>query len=140
MKTGLWRITRHPNYFGDILSWWGFYIIDCTLPGGYWTFYSPLFIFLLIRYVSGVRMLETKKQMKKAEFRVYQMETNALIPWIYKVIEEGEEKDKLLADFQKQIDQEEAEKAAAGEKLAAYLLADEGGEAEDKDDSFFKTV
>jgi len=55
------------------------------------------------------------------------METNALIPWIYKVIEEGEEKDKLLADFQKQIDQEEAEKAAAGEKLAAYLLADEGG-------------
>jgi len=43
-------------------------------------------------------MLETKKQMKKAEFRVYQMETNAMFPWTYKVIE-GEEKEKLLVEF-----------------------------------------
>lgn len=71
IKTGLWRYSRHPNYFGECLSWWGFYIIDCTLPGGCWTFYSPLFLLLLIRYVSGVRMLEKRKQMKKAEFRVY---------------------------------------------------------------------
>jgi len=98
IKSGLWRYTRHPNYFGECLSWWGFYIIDATIPGGYWTFYAPLFILLLIRYVSGVRMLETKKQMKKAEFRVYQMETNAFIPWTYKVIE-GEEKEKLLEEF-----------------------------------------
>jgi len=98
IKTGLWRYSRHPNYFGECLSWWGFYIIDLGIPGGVWTFYSPLFLLLLIRYVSGVRMLEKKKQMKKAEFRVYQLETNAMFPWTYKVIE-GEEKEKLLVEF-----------------------------------------
>jgi steroid 5-alpha reductase family enzyme len=60
IKTGLWRYTRHPNYFGEALSWWGIYIIACGAPEGYWTFWSALFITLLLRYVSGVRMLELK--------------------------------------------------------------------------------
>ena len=61
ITTGLWAKSRHPNYFGECLSWWGFYIIDTTLPGGYWTFYAPLFTLLLIRYVTGARMLEEEK-------------------------------------------------------------------------------
>jgi len=60
IDTGFWRYTRHPNYFGEALSWWGIYIIACGVPYGYWTFWSALFITLLLRYVSGVRMLELK--------------------------------------------------------------------------------
>ena len=66
---GLFRYSRHPNYFGECLLWWGIYIIACG-SGGYLTFYSCLFITLLIRYVSGVAMLE-RKQKKRATFRVY---------------------------------------------------------------------
>jgi steroid 5-alpha reductase family enzyme len=72
LDTGLYRISRHPNYFGECLLWWGIYFIACgqTNSQGYWTFYSALFITFLIRFVSGVKMLEVK-QKKKAGFRVY---------------------------------------------------------------------
>ena len=57
-KRGLWRYTRHPNYFGDALLWWGFYFIAFALPKGYWTFFGPLVMTILLRYVSGVALLE----------------------------------------------------------------------------------
>ena len=77
--TGLWRYTRHPNYFGEALSWWGIYLIACGQPGGVRTVYAPLFITFLLRFLSGVPMLE-KKQKKKAAFRLYMRETNAFFP------------------------------------------------------------
>jgi len=80
-KRGLWRYTRHPNYFGDALLWWGFYFMALNAgPGGYWTFYGPLIMHLLLRYVSGVALLE-RKQSKHPEFAAYAEETNAFIPW-----------------------------------------------------------
>merc|ERR1712087_530602 len=80
-RTGLWRFTRHPNYFGDALLWWGFYLMALSAaPGGYWTFFGPLIMTLLLRYVSGVAMLE-RKQRKHPEFAQYASETNAFIPW-----------------------------------------------------------
>lgn len=80
-KTGLWRYTRHPNYFGDAFLWWGFYFMAlCAAPGGYWMFYGPLIMTLLLRYVSGVALLE-RKQSKHPEFAQYASETNAFIPW-----------------------------------------------------------
>ena len=60
IKWGLWRYTRHPNYFGEAVLWWGIYLIACSIPYGYYTVFSPLFITLLIRYVSGVPFLERK--------------------------------------------------------------------------------
>ena len=57
-KRGLWRYTRHPNYFGDALIWWGFYFMALALPNGYWTFFGPLIMTILLRYVSGVALLE----------------------------------------------------------------------------------
>lgn len=64
ITSGLWRITRHPNYFGECFSWWGIYLMaiggESGKHGGVYTFYSCLFITLLIRYVSGVAMLERK--------------------------------------------------------------------------------
>ena len=79
-KRGLWRYTRHPNYFGDALLWWGFYFMALALPGGYWTFFGPLIMTLLLRFVSGVTLLE-KKQSKHEEWPQYAAETNAFIPW-----------------------------------------------------------
>ena len=59
ITTGTWRYSRHPNYFGEAFLWWGIYILSIG-AGGIYTFYSALFITLLIRYVSGVAMLERK--------------------------------------------------------------------------------
>lgn len=80
-KTGLWRYTRHPNYFGDACLWWGFYFMAlAAAPGGYWTFYGPLVMTLLLRFVSGVALLE-RKQSKHEEFAAYAAQTNAFVPW-----------------------------------------------------------
>ena len=59
-KTGLWRYTRHPNYFGEALLWWGIFCISIAVPKGYLTFFCPLIIHLLLRYLSGVPPLERK--------------------------------------------------------------------------------
>jgi len=57
---GLWRYTRHPNYFGEAVLWWGIWLIACSIKWGWVTVYAPLFISLLIRFVSGVPLLEEK--------------------------------------------------------------------------------
>jgi len=94
-KRGLWRYTRHPNYFGDALLWWGFYFMALAVPGGYWTFFGPLTMTVLLRYVSGVAMLETK-QRKHPEFARYAAETNAFIPWPYKKVDVDDLQEGLL--------------------------------------------
>lgn len=124
ITSGLWRITRHPNYFGECASWWGIYLMACGGTSGEHlgalTFYSCLFITLLIRYVSGVAMLE-RKQKKKAVFRVYCDETSAFIPACYKVIE-GEEREALLVKYQQEIDEEQAAEDAAMEANKVPLI------------------
>ena len=79
-KKGFWRYSRHPNYFGEAVLWFGLYIIGCSEEGGWKNFYSPLLIFLLVRYVSGVPILE-KKQRNHPEFARYAHETNIFMPW-----------------------------------------------------------
>ena len=76
---GIWEILE--GAYGDALLWWGFYFMAlAAAPGGYWTFYGPLVMHLLLRYVSGVALLE-RKQSKHPEFAAYAKETNAFIPW-----------------------------------------------------------
>src|SRR5262249_53126761 len=58
MQSGLWRYTRHPNYFGDALAWWGLYAIAAGTPAGIWTLPSPLLMSFLLLRVSGVPLLE----------------------------------------------------------------------------------
>lgn len=60
LKTGLWRYSRHPNYFGEILIWWGIFVIACGLEYGWITIYSAIFITLCIRLLSGVPFPEEK--------------------------------------------------------------------------------
>ena len=87
MNKGLWRYSRHPNYFGECFSWWGVWLIACSI-GGYGTIYSAVFITLLIRYISGPRFIEDKSLKRKsvekqADFRVYMTETNMMFPMPY---------------------------------------------------------
>jgi steroid 5-alpha reductase family enzyme len=83
MKEGLWRYSRHPNYFGEALFWWGIAII-AYLPNNYaLEVISPLIITILVRYISGVPMLEEKYK-NNAEFKSYAAKTSVFIPWLPK--------------------------------------------------------
>jgi steroid 5-alpha reductase family enzyme len=76
---GVWRYTRHPNYFGDAAQWWGPYLIALA-AGGWWTIFSPaLMTFLLVR-VSGVAMLEKSLIKDKPEYAAYTARTSAFFP------------------------------------------------------------
>lgn len=79
IQTGLWKYSRHPNYFGEILMWWGIYIITIPVANGLYFIVSPLSITLLLVFVSGIPMLE-KKYEGRADFEAYKKRTSALIP------------------------------------------------------------
>jgi len=80
MDRGLWRYTRHPNYFGDFCVWWGIYLI-AVAGGAAWTIASPaLMSFLLIR-VSGVRLLESTITDRRPNYQDYQRRTSPFLPW-----------------------------------------------------------
>jgi steroid 5-alpha reductase family enzyme len=83
ITTGLWRFTRHPNYFGEAVQWWGIFLIALSVPGGAFALASPLAITLLLRFVSGVPMLE-RKYRGRLDFEDYARRTNAFFPWIPK--------------------------------------------------------
>lgn len=77
---GVWRYTRHPNYFGDAAQWWGFFLLALA-AGGAWTLFSPILMSLLLRRVSGVTLLEKTLVETKPGYREYAETTNAFIPW-----------------------------------------------------------
>ncbi|MHA0856571.1 DUF1295 domain-containing protein [Paenibacillus sp. CMAA1364] len=79
MKYGLWKYTRHPNYFGEATMWWGIFIISLSVPKGWTGIYSPIIITLLLLFVSGVPLLE-KKFKKHAEWPLYEKQTSKFIP------------------------------------------------------------
>lgn len=79
MQTGLWRYTRHPNYFGDALLWWGYGMI--ALSAGAWqTLYAPLVMTLLLLRVSGVALLEKGLVQTKPQYAEYIRTTSAFFP------------------------------------------------------------
>jgi steroid 5-alpha reductase family enzyme len=79
MSSGVWRYTRHPNYFGDATQWWGYYLISIS-AGGWWTIFSPILMTFLLTRVSGVALLE-KTMETKPGYLEYKERTNAFIPW-----------------------------------------------------------
>jgi steroid 5-alpha reductase family enzyme len=81
MDRGLWRYTRHPNYFGDALVWWGLFCFAAATPGGWRTIYSPLLMTVLLMRVSGVVLLEKRLNDTKPAYRGYAERTNAFFPW-----------------------------------------------------------
>ncbi|AAR35699.1 DUF1295 domain-containing protein [Geobacter sulfurreducens] len=79
MTGGLWRYTRHPNYFGEVTLWWGIWLIALAVPGGWWTVIGPLAITVLILKVSGIPMLE-KHYEGRPDFEEYKRRTSAFFP------------------------------------------------------------
>ncbi len=81
MNQGLWALSRHPNYFGEVLIWWGLFLISLPLPYGLFTVLSPLLITLLLTKVSGVPMLEKVLAAKGEDFRKYVQATPSFFPF-----------------------------------------------------------
>lgn len=81
MRTGLWAYTRHPNYFGDAVMWWGLGIIALGTPNGFWTLTGPLLMTYLLVKVSGVAMLEKTMKETKPGYKEYVESTSAFFPW-----------------------------------------------------------
>jgi steroid 5-alpha reductase family enzyme len=79
MQTGLWRYSRHPNYFGEVTMWWGIWLMVAQLPFGLVTLISPIAITILIFRVSGIPMLE-KKFAGNPEFEAYKQRTSVFFP------------------------------------------------------------
>lgn len=82
LTTGLWSVSRHPNYFGEALLWWGLSFYTLSLPGGWMTLISPIVMTLLLRYVSGVTMLEDKMK-SHPDWEAYKTKTAPFVPFLY---------------------------------------------------------
>ena len=79
MDRGFWRLTRHPNYFGEFAMWWGFYLI--ALGGGaWWSVVGPLLMSFLLLRVSGVTLLEKDIGERRPQYADYIRRTNAFFP------------------------------------------------------------
>ncbi len=83
MQSGLWKYTRHPNYFGESVMWWGIFIIALNAAYGWTAVISPVVITFLLLKVSGVSLLE-RDYSGSPEYLDYVRRTNAFIPWFPK--------------------------------------------------------
>ncbi len=79
MARGLWAYSRHPNYFGESLQWWGIGLVALAVPGGWVGLIGPAVLTFLLLRVSGVPMLEAKWA-KDKEYRAYVKRTSAFVP------------------------------------------------------------
>lgn len=81
MDRGLWRYSRHPNYFGECCQWWGLFLIALG-AGAWWSILSPLLMTVLLLKVSGVTLLERDIGERRPGYRQYVARTNAFFPWV----------------------------------------------------------
>lgn len=79
MDQGLWKYSRHPNYFGEVTQWWGIFVMALSIPFGYFTIIGPLTITSLILFVSGVPLLEKKREGQPL-WEEYKRKTSVFIP------------------------------------------------------------
>ena len=83
--SGLWHLSRHPNYFGEMLVWWGFFlfVLPTTWPLRILALLGPLFLSLMLRFVSGVPLLEQSAARKYGQMQAYhdyRARTRLLLP------------------------------------------------------------
>jgi steroid 5-alpha reductase family enzyme len=83
MDKGLWKYTQHPNYFGEVIQWWGIYVIAFAVPFGFISVVGPIFITYMIIKVSGVRLLDYRYR-SDDKYVEYKQKTSKFIPWFPK--------------------------------------------------------
>ncbi len=83
MNTGLWAYTRHPNYFGESLIWWGIFLITLS-TSAWWTVVSPIVITTVLLKMTGVSLMEKAIVQTRPGYREYIQTTNAFVPWFPK--------------------------------------------------------
>jgi steroid 5-alpha reductase family enzyme len=84
-QVGLWKYSRHPNYFFETCIWFSFYVIALGTPGTWFTIYCPLIMLVLVTKVSGIPPSEAQALKSRGEeFRAYQRRTSAFVPWFPK--------------------------------------------------------
>ncbi len=80
MDKGLWRYSRHPNYFGEICTWWGIFFVASNAPFGVWTIVSPILLTFLLTRVSGAPTTEPHMKRSRPDYEAYKARTSAFIP------------------------------------------------------------
>lgn len=81
MDRGLWRYSRHPNYFGDACCWWGIWLVAAAAPLGPWAVAGPLFMTFTLMKWSGVPLLERRLKKHRPGYEDYVRRTSPFIPW-----------------------------------------------------------
>ena len=84
MDRGLWAYTRHPNYFGECLIWWGIFFITLSVPNSWWTVISPVIITAVLLKMTGVPLTEKLLLDRRPGYRAYVERTHAFFPWFPK--------------------------------------------------------
>jgi steroid 5-alpha reductase family enzyme len=82
LQTGLWRYTRHPNYFGDACTWWGLYLVAADHGVGVWSLPGPVLLTVLLTRWSGVPTVEGRMRRKRPDYEAYVQRTSGFIPWL----------------------------------------------------------
>ncbi len=81
MDKGLWRWSRHPNYFGEAMLWWGFFAIGFAASHMWWLVLSPLLLTFLLLQVSGVALMEDGIEKRRPGYAEYKSRVSTFIPW-----------------------------------------------------------
>jgi steroid 5-alpha reductase family enzyme len=79
LTEGLWRYTRHPNYFGEVCMWWAYYLFAVS-AGAWWTVVGPLLLTFMLLKVSGIALVEESIRDRRPAYAAYATRTNALFP------------------------------------------------------------
>ncbi|MCB2148101.1 MAG: DUF1295 domain-containing protein [Deltaproteobacteria bacterium] len=80
MDQGLWAWSRHPNYFGEFLIWWGFFLVALPTPGGWWTMISPIIISIVLLKMTGVPLTESALKTRRPGYAEYIDRTSTFFP------------------------------------------------------------
>jgi steroid 5-alpha reductase family enzyme len=83
LQTGLWRYSRHPNYFGELVMWWSIFLLSLSAPYGYCGLICPLAITTTLLFISGIPWIEASMKNNSA-YQEYARKTSILIPWFPK--------------------------------------------------------
>ena len=84
MDRGLWAYSRHPNYFGEFLVWWGIFFVAFATPGSWWTVFSPVIVTVVLLKMTGIPLTEKTITSTRPGYLEYVRRTNAFFPWFPK--------------------------------------------------------